>query len=373
MKNEKTENFAWQKYRNLLHGKGQERPIKFEVFHHEKGVPVYLNGTKQAGYLKSETIVRFADTGQPCFVRLQFQWPAVQSGVSKEHHFYFLTWPGGGTVAFTKDEISKENAKSQVEIVARKLAKPSILRKIPCWFCVNIFEGGNEITNLREQFYFPGVPAGIASSDAEKQVVWLAGFVADWLHREQQQKREMAQAQQKEQLQKFPPLNPAKDYGKPDFDHYANQQQVLVKLLSAKWPRLTKAAAEFRNAKTADEKADKQKAVWLGYIADYKALFKKLPEVKDKDLSDMMQTDKWHDHYVQLMNEAINAVSEEDKRDWRLATGWIEKNYYRMNERELEAAFARDWPDIRHQKGNTLAKRARGLGLVSYLTRGPKK
>jgi hypothetical protein len=88
------------------------------------------------------------------------------------------------------------------------------------------------------------------------------------------------------------------------------------------------------------------------------------------------------DAYIRLMSEALNAISQQDKRDWQLALGWIEKNYYRMNKGDLEKAFASDWsymPVPRNgrkenlYKGHALATRAHRLGLVSYLTPGPKK
>jgi hypothetical protein len=41
-----------------------------------------------------------------------------------------------------------------------------------------------------------------------------------------------------------------------------------------------------------------------------------------------------------------------------------------MNEAQLEEAFVRDWEYKRRIKGNTLAKRARGIGLLSALKRG---
>jgi len=59
------------------------------------------------------------------------------------------------------------------------------------------------------------------------------------------------------------------------------------------------------------------------------------------------------------------------KRDLQLVQGWVEKGYYRMNKKELAAAFARDWNYAPgHHKGSTLSRRARKLGLQSALKMG---
>jgi hypothetical protein len=120
---------------------------------------------------------------------------------------------------------------------------------------------------------------------------------------------------------------------------------VLEKLVRRKWHRLSRAMNELKIAKTEQEKSDGKTKVWLAYIADYKAIFGKLPDVNEKDFAELRNSDKWHDHYIHLMSDAIDAIPQGDKRDWQLAIGWIEKNYYRMNEGELEAAFTRDWPN----------------------------
>jgi hypothetical protein len=75
------------------------------------------------------------------------------------------------------------------------------------------------------------------------------------------------------------------------------------------------------------------------------------------------------------MHKASDAPrSPVDKRDWQLAQGWLEKGYYLMREAELETAFARDWKYAKPIKGNTLARRARTIGLLFALKRGaPEK
>ena len=73
------------------------------------------------------------------------------------------------------------------------------------------------------------------------------------------------------------------------------------------------------------------------------------------------------------MNKAYTAPgSPVDKILWQLAIGWLEKNYYRMNETQLEDAFNRDWNyQPGEHKGNTLAKNARKkIGLRFALKRG---
>ena len=62
-----------------------------------------------------------------------------------------------------------------------------------------------------------------------------------------------------------------------------------------------------------------------------------------------------------------------DKRDSRLAYGWITDNYYRMSEAELEAAFNnREWEGV-HQKGGSLRKRAERIGLITALPPGRRE
>lgn len=353
--------------------KGVSRPLKLQAVPHREGTVVRFGDTSQTCILESEIIATFADTGHPCFIRLKFGWPKTESDVSRDYQFVFLTWKGGATVGHIKDAPWKE-CTTRVHISATKLNAPFVAHGLQHPFRVDVFVDGTDISNLRERFYFPSVPLEVASLQDKKQVEWLADLVGDLLHREREQFAATAQAQQREQLQNFPSHNPAKDYPKPDFDHYANQREVLLKLLRKKWPHLSKAATDFGNAKTSQEKADKQTAVWLGYIADYKTLFKKLPNANKTDFADLIQNEKWHDYYIRLMSDAINVVPQEDKRDWQLAIGWIEKNYYRMSEAQLESAFSRDWnykPGV--NKGHALATRAHRLGLVSFLIPGPKK
>jgi hypothetical protein len=235
-----------------------------------------------------------------------------------------------------------------------------------------VYNGEKTLRNLEDRFYFSGLPLEVGSMKSEKaQVEWLADCVCDLLQREEQQLRALALARQNEQLKKAPALNPAKNYGQSNFDHYANQREVLLKLLRKKWPQLSKAIDERGAEQTEHGKQERQKAVWLAYIADYKVLFGEPPDVKKEEAAELWR----QDDFIRLMSEALKArLPRIDQRDWQLAIGWIEKNYYRMNERELEAAFARDWnykPGL--LKGHTLAVRAHRLNLVTYLLPGPHK
>ena len=107
-------------------------------------------------------------------------------------------------------------------------------------------------------------------------------------------------------------------------------------------------------------------------IADHKVLFGKIPDVRQEEAPEILKDNNFHS----LLSKAMNApLTRVDKRDWELATGWVSKNYYRMDEGELEKAFASDWNYIVGQhKGNTLAKRARNIGLLFALKPGrPEK
>lgn len=342
---------------------------------HADGTKIHFGDTGQFCFLKAETIASFADTGNLGFVRRQFEWPVIQSGISKIHHHVELTSLGGAWRGYTNKSFSEMTAPHRVSIQPRKLDVPQILHGIPHPFCVDVFHGEQKITNLKERFYFPGLPIEVAAIKNEaSRMEWLANCVGDFLQRENKQFNAMAQARQKEQEQKFPKCNPAKSYLQQNFDHHANQREVLLKLLRRKWHRLSRATDKIKNAKTDTEKSDAQTMAWLGFIADHKAIFGKVPDINEKEFAELRNNDKWLVHFSKLMSEAIYETPQGDKRDWQLASGWIEKNYYRMNAGELEAAFTRDWkykPGL--FKGNSLAKRAQRLGLVSYLTRGPKK
>jgi hypothetical protein len=352
--------------------KGMERTLKCQIIPHADEARIHFGDTGQVCLLKSETIASFADTGHALFVRLKFEWPTVPLGVSKSDHLYVLVWAGGAMPGYTKEAISLSTPKRRIPIVATKLDIPLKRHGLQWPYRVDVFEGDPTLKHLKERFYFLGLPVEVTCiQNAKSQLEWLADCVGGLLQREHQQLRAMAEARQKQQLQQFPPRNPAKDYMQPNFDHYTNQREVLLKLLGRKWHRLSRAMNELNNAKT---EQDRQTMVWLAYIADCKALFGKLPDINEKDFAELRNNDKWHDNYIRLMSEAVDAIPQQDKRDWQLAIGWIEKEYYRMNEDELEAAFARHW-NYRsgHHKGHTLATRAHRIGLVSYLTPGPKK
>ena len=100
-----------------------------------------------------------------------------------------------------------------------------------------------------------------------------------------------------------------------------------------------------------------------------KALYGIIPEVEQAEAARLSRDD----YYLRLMSSAINATKEQrvPKTDWQLVNGWIEKNYYRMKDKELGIAFTQDWSyKLGLHKGNTLAKRAREIGLLFARQRG---
>jgi hypothetical protein len=250
---------------------------------------------------------------------------------------------------------------------------------------VDVFEDDGRAVGgkLIEKYFFPDLSPEAANLEPEKaRAEWLGNYIKDAANRKQRVIEATTRVLEQEYEKQFPRRNPAKHYEKPDFDHYKNQQEVVLKLLRKKWPRLSEAFDKISAAGAQREKSVEQTGTWLAYIADYKALFKELPVIDENEFAELRLNNGWHDRYISLMNEAINAIRQTDKRDWRLAIGWIDKNYYRMSEAELETAFASDWGykpvlskgrKVALYKGHALATRAHRIGLVSYLTPGPKK
>jgi hypothetical protein len=143
----------------------------------------------------------------------------------------------------------------------------------------------------------------------------------------------------------------------------------MVKLLKKEWPQLFAATENLKLAKNEAERADCQRRVLIAYLADNKSLNGCHSNVRQEEAAKLSRDDD----YLRLMNEAMNAPKGRvPKIDWQLLNGWIEKNYYRMNDKALEQAFNRDWKYEPSRKGNTLAKRAHTIGLISALKRGRK-
>ena len=142
-------------------------------------------------------------------------------------------------------------------------------------------------------------------------------------------------------------------------------------LLRKEWPEVAAAMDGLKTAKTEAEREDWRRKGFLAYIADHTALHGKRPDVELAEAAKL-----WcDDDYVRTIAKALDAPrGRVDKRDWQLAQGWMEKGYYRMSEAEIETAFARDWNYTKPIKGNTLARRARTIGLQFALKRGaPEK
>ena len=230
------------------------------------------------------------------------------------------------------------------------------------------FEGPKALTNLKERFYFPCLPLEVASfKDEQVRLEWLAkNCVADLLERETKQRHAKAKQLEAEQLKDAPARLPHEDM---DDDHYEDWRQAVVKLLCKKWPNLCAAMKDFGPANTEQNKQN----ILSAFIADYRTILGKLPDVKKEDAAELWKDD----YYVGLMNKSLNmGDSPVDKILWQLAIGWLAKGCYQMNEKQLAEAFNRDWNYQPGQhKGNTLAKYARDkIGLRFALKRGrPEK
>jgi hypothetical protein len=238
--------------------------------------------------------------------------------------------------------------------------------------------GEVSLANIEELFLFAYPPAELAAFSFQNEQDRLRGlseWVLDLLKLEKQERLEKikveGQARAVEQLNKFPRRMP---HELPEVDHYKNQKEVLDKLLRKEWPRLFAAAdklkAALKLAKPTSEITECQKQCWLAYIADYKSLLGSPPEVRPDERAEL-----WRDeNYLRLMADVLNSKKGNvDKRDWRLAYGWITNNYYRMSEAELETAFNnREWKGL-HQKGGSLRKRAERIGLITALAPGRRE
>jgi len=334
---------------------GWQRPVRWQAFRHEK--PIIFGDSGQVCPLWEETIAHFSDTGKPCFIRLKFHWPSSPVVVSKEYQFEFKIWHGGAGVAI------KKNA-GPVYLEAVKLDKPQLFHGYLHPYRVDLFQGKHVVTNLNERFYFPCVPLEVDAFKKEKRKLnWLAKMcVADFLEREK--KQQVAEAKQFEaEKWKATPANFSHE--DKEIDHHKNWLESVEKLLKKKWPNLTAAFMAYGGANTEVEKLN----FLAAYVADYTAIFGKAPDVKPEDAAELVKDAS----FITLMHKANTAPgSPVDAIHWRLAIGWLEKGYYRMNEKQLEEAFNRDWNyQPGEYKGNTLAKYAREkLGLLFALKRG---
>ncbi|MGH7953567.1 MAG: hypothetical protein ACREFE_16855 [Limisphaerales bacterium] len=228
------------------------------------------------------------------------------------------------------------------------------------------------IEDIEEVFLFAYLPPdAFAMQDEPSRMKCLAECVLNLLDQVQQDQLEKLKAEgnarAKEQLKKFPRRDDSHEM--PGVDHYKNRSEVALDLLRKEWPRFFEELDNLKLAKTEAERLNCQKRILIGYTADYKVLYGCYPVLKQDDAAEFARDD----FYIRLISEAMSAKnSQVPKTDWQLVNGWIEKNYYRMNEQELEIAFNRDWNCSPQKKGNTLACRARTIGLESTLRRGRK-
>jgi hypothetical protein len=336
--------------------------------------------------IKDVLVGRYTDTGEIFCIRFKLGRPPSPGVLSQNQPPRIVTVFRGdgdskipvGTVILTDLELRRglwvktfrvspsdilRNFKSLPEAHQREVDELSRFHKI--LYKAIIGSGEPTAENSDEIIFFASLPPEVESKKTN-----LSDWVLDWIVREKDEALAKLKAEGKaraeEQLKNFPRRLPHESM---DVDHYENRQQVLEKLFRKEWPRFSKASDELKTAKTPRERVVNEKRVLIAYLTDYKALYGCHPKVSQDEAAKLAQDD----YYLILMNEAMNAPNASvDKRDWRLADGWIVKNYYRMNKAELEIAFNREWNPA--QKGSTLRKRAERIGLVSALKLGrPEK
>lgn len=209
-------------------------------------------------------------------------------------------------------------------------------------FEVTTGRGERTVETIEEVFLFADLPAELVSLQNEQdRLKGLEDWILNALERERQERLEKikaeGQARAVEQLNKFPRRL---DHEPDSVDHYKNRTEVVLDLLRKEWPEFFAAMDGLKQAKTEIERADWQKRVVIGYQADHKALYGTIPEAIQAEAAEFSRDD----YYIRLMNEAMNAPKcRVPKIYWQLVGGWIEKNYYQMNEKQLGTAFNRDW------------------------------
>ena len=298
-------------------------------------------------------------TTETAFLRFEYERPPKPEGFSRANPVAFLHWQGGAVVGVVKE------LRKGFWVKAKYLSQPKCVEGHDVYYVVYVGSGEINTLNMDEVFYFVALPPDITSLPTEKEKVnKLLAWVNDILDREQRELRSQATEIERQRKQASPSRLPHESV---EVDHHKNQQVVALNLLRKDWPRLSSAIDQAKNAKTEAEYLKFQAEASLAYIADFTAKYGKRPIVNEKEEAGLWQEDS----LIRLLSDALNAPRGiVDKRDWQLANGWIEKNYYRMTEAQLEEAFNRDWNYTRKTKGSTLAKRARRLGLLSASKRG---
>lgn len=357
-----------------------------------------MNSANQSGDSMERRVVDWGvsrpheeDMGELSAVWLKFARPSLPQGVSKNQIIRAVQWYRGdigtpiGPAILIFNELrrglwAKVRYLEPAEVLRRwkVMSEPiqQVMNKLAHGkkvFC-QVLVGSGEVTaeNVDEVFWFAYLPPEVAAfqSEADKTKC-VANVVLDLVERRHQAELEKLKAEgnarHEAELIKFPARRPHEPL---DFDHYKNRADVLWQLLRNDWPRFFEAHDKLQLAKTESERVECQKLVWLAYIADHKAIYGNFPEVKEDEAAELWRNDE----YNRLMSDVLNAPRNHDKRSWQLANGWIGKNYYRMNEAELQEAFARDWNyNPGFHKGNTLAKHARDIGLRFALPRGRRE
>jgi hypothetical protein len=308
---------------------------------------------------KDGQICRLDNTGEICFVRFRLERPPVPEGISKEHDFSFAQWNANvGTVII-------HEVRDGLWCKSWRLKRSVTIHDCRMHYRVWVGKGKETLANVDEDFYFASLPPEVAKlATNDDRLNGLAQWVSDLIMREDSELSAQSQKREKKRSKKHPPQF---SFEQSDVDHHANQREVLLSLLKKEWPRFSAANAELREANSEEERHSAKTKVFHAYIADHQALVGTRPQVRAEEAVELMQ----EDDFFRLISEAMAApLGTVDKLDWQLAQGWIDKDYYRMNEAKFADAFARDWGYTKPMKGNTLARRARTLGLKSALKRG---
>jgi hypothetical protein len=309
--------------------------------------------------IKDETVWRREDTGQISLVRYRLERPSTSDGVSREQDIDFAQWNGVAGLLIGRE--FREGSWYRFE----KLNAPITIHDCPMHYRVVAGKGKETQANEDEYFLFPTLPADVVKLEPiEDNLNALAQWIAKFSERTRVNIAAKAREREQDRRKQNPPHFP---YEQPDVDHYDNQKDVMLTLVKKKWPHLSTAIADLRAADSEQKRKRAKTKVFHAYIADYKTIHDKMPKVQEGEAAMLYEEDAFH----QLMSEALAApLGTVDKRDWQLTQGWIEKGYYRMNETDLAAAFARDWDYAKPYKGSTLARTSRRLGLRSGLKHG---
>lgn len=312
--------------------------------------------------MKDGAVARSAATNETLFVRYKLERKKETSqNLSRTDHFGVVSWPGWICVAVLPESGLRKIRVSGLKI--KKLDPPKIINADSFRYQVTVYEGDVEPTEPVQLFYFAKIPSNIKK---DRQIrTWLANFVENFCRKEIQDSQAKSAELERKRLENTPARLP---FEANTIDHHQNWRDVGTKLLRKEWICFFQANDRLIEAKTEVEKTHLRVEVWKAYIIDYKALTGKLPQLAEAEKAELLADDK----FIHSLNEAMNRPkSSVDIVTWQLFRGWIIKNYYRMNDTALQKAFNKDWNYKPNQhKGNTLAKRARGLGLLFALKRG---